>query len=229
MAPGDMQNVVTKARQAAAAAGKETDNFMLCDRGTSFGYNTLVSDMRGLSIMAETGCPVIFDATHSVQQPGGLGSRSGGQSQYVPLLARAAVAAASPVYSWRRTLIRLRRSRTARMRCRLRGSNPSCPNSWPSTRSPKMRCGPRCKGLPRMSLINKAKAIALAPIHVLQLGTSAKSFLDHPLIGAQRLNQMGLHRARVRFADAMCRWRRRRLAKHVRTTGAKHSIVTGSS
>ena len=93
MAPGDMQNVVTKARQAAAAAGKETDNFMLCDRGTSFGYNTLVSDMRGLSIMAETGCPVIFDATHSVQQPGGLGSRSGGQSQYVPLLARAAVAA----------------------------------------------------------------------------------------------------------------------------------------
>ena len=93
MAPGDMQNVVTKARQAASAAGKETDNFMLCDRGTSFGYNTLVSDMRGLSIMAETGCPVIFDATHSVQQPGGLGSRSGGQSQYVPLLARAAVAA----------------------------------------------------------------------------------------------------------------------------------------
>ena len=93
MAPGDMQNVVTKARQAAAAAGKETDNFMLCDRGTSFGYNTLVSDMRGLSIMAETGCPGIFDATHSVQQPGGLGSRSGGQSQYVPLLARAAAGA----------------------------------------------------------------------------------------------------------------------------------------
>ncbi|MFW2446052.1 MAG: phytanoyl-CoA dioxygenase family protein [Qipengyuania pacifica] len=68
-----------------------------------------------------------------------------------------------------------------------------------------------------MSLINKVKAIALAPIHVLQLGTSAKSFLDHPLIGSQRLNQMGLHRARVRFADTMCRWRRRRLAKHVRT------------
>lgn len=93
MAPADMQNVVAKARQAAAAAGRETDNFMLCERGTSFGYNTLVSDMRGLSIMAETGCPVVFDATHSVQQPGGLGSRSGGQSEYVPLLARAAVAA----------------------------------------------------------------------------------------------------------------------------------------
>ncbi len=93
MAPADMQNVVAKARQAAADAGHDTDNFMLCERGTSFGYNTLVSDMRGLSIMAETGCPVVFDATHSVQQPGGLGSRSGGQSEYVPLLARAAVAA----------------------------------------------------------------------------------------------------------------------------------------
>ena len=93
MAPADMQNVVAKARQAAAAVGRETDNFMVCERGTSFGYNTLVSDMRGLSIMAETGCPVVFDATHSVQQPGGLGSRSGGQSEYVPLLARAAVAA----------------------------------------------------------------------------------------------------------------------------------------
>jgi len=93
MAPGDMQHVVAKARNAADAAGHEQDNFMLCDRGTSFGYNALVSDMRGLSIMAETGCPVVFDATHSVQQPGGLGARSGGQSEYVPLLARAAVAA----------------------------------------------------------------------------------------------------------------------------------------
>ena len=93
MAPADMQNVVTKAKEAASEAGKEVDNFMLCERGTSFGYNTLVSDMRGLSIMAETGCPVVFDATHSVQQPGGLGNRSGGQSKYVPLLARAAVAA----------------------------------------------------------------------------------------------------------------------------------------
>lgn len=93
MAPADMANVVAKAQMAAAAAGHETDNFMLCERGTSFGYNTLVSDMRSLAIMAETDCPVVFDATHSVQQPGGLGSRSGGQSEYVPLLARAAVAA----------------------------------------------------------------------------------------------------------------------------------------
>lgn len=93
MAPADMKNVVEKARKAAADAGYIQDNFLLCERGTSFGYNTLVSDMRGLSIMAETGCPVVFDATHSVQQPGGLGAKSGGQSQYVPLLARAAVAA----------------------------------------------------------------------------------------------------------------------------------------
>ena len=93
MAPADMQNVVAKAQKAASAAGHEGDNFLLCERGTSFGYNTLVSDMRGLSIMADTGCPVVFDATHSVQQPGGLGSRSGGQSEYVPLLARSAVAA----------------------------------------------------------------------------------------------------------------------------------------
>ena len=93
MAPGDMANVVEKARGAATEAGHDPDNFLLCERGTSFGYNTLVSDMRGLSIMAETGCPIVFDATHSVQQPGGLGDRSGGQSQYVPLLARAAVAA----------------------------------------------------------------------------------------------------------------------------------------
>lgn len=93
MAPADMKNVVEKARKAAADAGHIQDNFLLCERGTSFGYNTLVSDMRGLSIMAETGCPVVFDATHSVQQPGGLGAKSGGQSQYVPLLARAAVAA----------------------------------------------------------------------------------------------------------------------------------------
>jgi 2-dehydro-3-deoxyphosphooctonate aldolase (KDO 8-P synthase) len=93
MAPADMRQVVAKARNAATAAGVEPDAFMLCERGTSFGYNTLVSDMRGLAIMAETGCPVVFDATHSVQQPGGLGERSGGQREYVPLLARAAVAA----------------------------------------------------------------------------------------------------------------------------------------
>jgi 2-dehydro-3-deoxyphosphooctonate aldolase (KDO 8-P synthase) len=93
MAPADMKQVVAKARNAASAAGHDPDAFLLCERGTSFGYNTLVSDMRGLSIMAETGCPVVFDATHSVQQPGGLGERSGGQREYVPLLARAAVAA----------------------------------------------------------------------------------------------------------------------------------------
>ncbi|WBO23040.1 3-deoxy-8-phosphooctulonate synthase [Sphingomonas abietis] len=93
MAPADMNQVVAKARNAASAAGHDPDSFLLCERGTSFGYNTLVSDMRGLAIMAETGCPVVFDATHSVQQPGGLGERSGGQREYVPLLARAATAA----------------------------------------------------------------------------------------------------------------------------------------
>ncbi|MBY8823053.1 3-deoxy-8-phosphooctulonate synthase [Sphingomonas colocasiae] len=93
MAPADMKQVVAKARNAATAAGHDPDAFMLCERGTSFGYNALVSDMRGLAIMAETGCPVVFDATHSVQQPGGLGERSGGQREFVPLLARAAVAA----------------------------------------------------------------------------------------------------------------------------------------
>lgn len=86
MAPEDMQNVVAKAQ----AMGN--DSIMLCERGVSFGYRTLVSDMRGLAIMRETGCPVVFDATHSVQQPGGLGSSSGGQRQFVPVLARAAVA-----------------------------------------------------------------------------------------------------------------------------------------
>jgi 2-dehydro-3-deoxyphosphooctonate aldolase (KDO 8-P synthase) len=93
MAPGDMAQVVAKARNAAIAAGRDPDAFMVCDRGTSFGYNNLVSDMRGLAIMAQTGCPVVFDATHSVQQPGALGESSGGQRQFVPLLARAAVAA----------------------------------------------------------------------------------------------------------------------------------------
>lgn len=93
MAPGDMTNVVAKARAAARAAGVDEDAFLLCERGASFGYNNLVSDMRGLVIMAETGCPVVFDATHSVQLPGGQGNRSGGQREFVPLLARAAVAA----------------------------------------------------------------------------------------------------------------------------------------
>jgi len=86
LAPWDMANV------AAKIASTGNDRIMLCDRGTSFGYNTLVSDMRGLPIMAETGYPVVFDATHSVQQPGGLGGSSGGQRQFVPPLARAAVA-----------------------------------------------------------------------------------------------------------------------------------------
>jgi 2-dehydro-3-deoxyphosphooctonate aldolase (KDO 8-P synthase) len=93
MAPADMVQVVAKARNAATAAGHDPDSFLLCDRGTSFGYNNLVSDMRGLPIMAETGCPVVFDATHSVQLPGGLGESSGGQREFVPVLARAAVGA----------------------------------------------------------------------------------------------------------------------------------------
>ena len=87
LAPWDMQNVVDKAR----AVGNE--QIMVCERGVSFGYNTLVSDMRGLAIMRETGCPVVYDATHSVQQPGGQGTSSGGQREFVPVLARAAVAA----------------------------------------------------------------------------------------------------------------------------------------
>ena len=92
LAPGDMKNVIDKARDAAREAGLETDNFMACERGVSFGYNNLVSDMRSLAIMRETGCPVVFDATHSVQLPGGQGTSSGGQREFVPVLARAAVA-----------------------------------------------------------------------------------------------------------------------------------------
>ena len=88
LAPGDMQQVVAKAREAAGGA----DTIMVCERGVSFGYNNLVSDMRSLAIMRETGCPVVFDATHSVQLPGGQGTSSGGQREFVPLLARAAVA-----------------------------------------------------------------------------------------------------------------------------------------
>jgi len=91
LAPGDMKNVVDKAKAAAAAAG-HSDNILVCERGASFGYNNLVSDMRALAIMRETGCPVVFDATHSVQLPGGLGTASGGQREFVPVLARAAVA-----------------------------------------------------------------------------------------------------------------------------------------
>ncbi|AHE98059.1 3-deoxy-8-phosphooctulonate synthase [Thioalkalivibrio paradoxus] len=87
LAPWDMDNVVDKAREVG------NDRIMVCERGVSFGYNTLISDMRGLAVMRRTDCPVVFDATHSVQQPGGKGSASGGQREFVPVLARAAVAA----------------------------------------------------------------------------------------------------------------------------------------
>lgn len=92
MAPGDMTNVVEKAVTAAKEAGHDGDNIMVCERGASFGYQNLVSDMRSLAIMRETGRPVVFDATHSVQLPGGQGKSSGGQREFVPVLARAAVA-----------------------------------------------------------------------------------------------------------------------------------------
>ncbi|MGZ5123239.1 MAG: 3-deoxy-8-phosphooctulonate synthase [Burkholderiales bacterium] len=96
LAPGDMKNVVEKARDAARQGRPEDsqagEHLMVCERGASFGYNNLVSDMRSLAIMRETGCPVVYDATHSVQLPGGQGSSSGGQREFVPVLARAAVA-----------------------------------------------------------------------------------------------------------------------------------------
>jgi 2-dehydro-3-deoxyphosphooctonate aldolase (KDO 8-P synthase) len=92
LSPHDMKNVIDKARAAAAEKGLPTDHFMACERGASFGYNNLVSDMRSLAIMRETGAPVVFDATHSVQLPGGQGTSSGGQREMVPVLARAAVA-----------------------------------------------------------------------------------------------------------------------------------------
>ncbi|MES2632344.1 MAG: 3-deoxy-8-phosphooctulonate synthase [Pseudomonadota bacterium] len=92
LAPGDMKNVIDKARAAAKEAGLPEDSFMACERGASFGYNNLVSDMRSLAIMRETRAPVVFDATHSVQLPGGQGTTSGGQREMVPVLARAAVA-----------------------------------------------------------------------------------------------------------------------------------------
>jgi 2-dehydro-3-deoxyphosphooctonate aldolase (KDO 8-P synthase) len=94
LSPWEMKNVVDKARSAARQAHPGApDNIMVCERGASFGYNNLVSDMRSLAVMRESGCPVVFDATHSVQQPGGMGDRSGGQREFVPVLARAAVAA----------------------------------------------------------------------------------------------------------------------------------------
>ena len=92
LAPGDMKNVIDKARAAARDKGLDEDRFMACERGASFGYNNLVSDMRSLAIMRETRAPVVFDATHSVQLPGGMGTSSGGQREMVPVLARAAVA-----------------------------------------------------------------------------------------------------------------------------------------
>ena len=92
LAPGDMKNVADKARAAAIGAGGDGRNILVCERGASFGYNNLVSDMRSLAIMRETGCPVVYDATHSVQLPGGQGATSGGQREFVPVLARAAIA-----------------------------------------------------------------------------------------------------------------------------------------
>ena len=92
LAPHDMKNVIEKARAAAREVGLNDDNFLTCERGASFGYNNLVSDMRSLAIMRETNAPVVFDATHSVQLPGGQGTSSGGQREFVPVLARAAIA-----------------------------------------------------------------------------------------------------------------------------------------
>ncbi len=92
LAPGDMKNVIDKARAAAKEVGLSEDMFMACERGASFGYNNLVSDMRSLAIMRETNAPIVFDATHSVQLPGGQGTTSGGQREMVPVLARAAIA-----------------------------------------------------------------------------------------------------------------------------------------
>ena len=91
LAPSDMKHVIQKARDAAQESGLDPDRFMACERGVSFGYNNLVSDMRSLAIMRESGCPVVFDATHSVQLPGGQGSSSGGQREFVPVLSRAAI------------------------------------------------------------------------------------------------------------------------------------------
>ena len=107
LSPWEMKNVVDKAKEASGA-----DNIMVCERGASFGYNNLVSDMRSLMVMRETGCPVVFDATHSVQLPGGQGTASGGQREFVPVLARAAVASGIAGSSWRPIPIRRKRYRT---------------------------------------------------------------------------------------------------------------------
>ena len=92
LAPEDMQQVIIKARESATAVGLSTDRFLVCERGASFGYHNLVADMRSLAIMRKTNCPVVFDATHSVQLPGAQGTASGGQREFIPVLARAAVA-----------------------------------------------------------------------------------------------------------------------------------------
>jgi 2-dehydro-3-deoxyphosphooctonate aldolase (KDO 8-P synthase) len=92
LSPQEMKNVVDKAREAAKTAGHSPDGILVCERGFSFGYGNLVSDMRSLAIMRNTGCPVVFDATHSVQLPGGQGTASGGEREFIPVLARAAVA-----------------------------------------------------------------------------------------------------------------------------------------
>jgi 2-dehydro-3-deoxyphosphooctonate aldolase (KDO 8-P synthase) len=92
LSPQEMMNVVDKAKQAAVEAGHAADSVMVCERGFAFGYGNLVSDMRSLAILRQTGCPVVFDATHSVQLPGGQGTSSGGQREFIPVLARAAVA-----------------------------------------------------------------------------------------------------------------------------------------
>lgn len=125
LAPEDMTQVVAKARAAAQEVGLDDDRFMVCERGVSFGYHTLVSDMRSLAIMRQTACPVVFDATHSVQQPGGLGHASGGRSEFVPVLARAAVAAGVAGLLWKPTLNQLKPYLMARMLGRCRGS-PNC-------------------------------------------------------------------------------------------------------
>jgi 2-dehydro-3-deoxyphosphooctonate aldolase (KDO 8-P synthase) len=121
LAPEDMQQVVAKAK---AASG--TDNILVCERGASFGYHNLVSDMRSLAIMRATGCPVVFDATHSVQLPGGQGTSSGGQREFVPVLARAAWPQVLRACSWKRIRSRRRRCPMVPMRGRCR----ACVRCW---------------------------------------------------------------------------------------------------
>jgi 2-dehydro-3-deoxyphosphooctonate aldolase (KDO 8-P synthase) len=132
LSPQEMLRVVEKARSTG------NDRLLVTERGFAFGYNNLVSDMRALAVLAETGCPVVFDATHSVQQPGGLGTQSGGDRRFVAPLARAAVAAAATPSSWRSTKIRRARSPTARRASR----SPTSLRSGASS-SPSIACGGR--------------------------------------------------------------------------------------